>query len=870
MGVFFSSENSSDSETSGNQTKGNQTKGKETPGTPGTQTPGTQTPGKETPGKETQTPGTPGIKKSRSFSSFFKTTDTSSDKDTPENKSKKSSYLSNFNPFKKQVTELDKQISETERDELTEEEKKGDIVSGDKMGYGPVCIIIFLSVLWSRLSYMDPQQFLGHITKIYSDNEQIVKVLEAINEYIKKNGIIGILNDQEMLGLEEGKDSYGLATYTKEKDYQTYGKIGLKFLPWSRDINIINGEERKTERDPNCNFDVEIKENEEFFFTSIDTSNYSVIYVCRHKKYPNLIKVIFRGTSSFKSAGSYLKGSSLFPVFSGEIKNKDGKPIKEKFLYGVDKILLEVIHVLMHCIDRISRIKIEGCVGNLKILTTGHSLGGALCTIFAYHYVLHISSSTFFKKNYNQDLDTSICCIAIGAPRVFSKETADVFCALIVNPKDSSSENEFSSKDSSSGVSFSIDKTQFEGRIVYMRLTEYKDPVPGLPVKSLVDFVHPCSGHENEDPNTIFIKRRKDTTVDCLVQVTNSMSSRCRGKRLAMTYNHNLPLNCVDTKEKRKEDKRPYKGPWPILVNPVGYHMEYLGISFISGVELSKYLGNQIKRYNANRLAPGVNGDTVVRLIFYPNIKVENVSNAIQGANIGFYVLNDVRNKGFGAIKELESVNNSENKENEKEEENSKEEITEETKVDLGEDTPAKVNPLLASISGKPIQVPEDVYFTQTVFEKFLENVEYYDIKNVPPTLQHETLVNITGIPHIPFSLTKISLTKEQKTQKAEIRKEEIEKTKTNFDTNPKEETFQGKYLKQPSSNEENKKPIEENGLTEPLLPQTATATGGRTKRKRKNKKNISKRKMQKTRVKYIKKINKNKTKKHKYNSIIQ
>ena len=84
-------------------------------------------------------------------------------------------------------------------------------------------------------------------------------------------------------------------------------------------------------------------------------------------------------------------------------------------------------------------------------------------------------------------------------------------------------------------------KSKIPGRITYLRIVMRNDPVTNVPQ---IGYSHPCSN--------LGVEMRKATNSDCLVQVGNSVSHRCRGTRLAMTYDFNLPLNCVNTKEKRE------------------------------------------------------------------------------------------------------------------------------------------------------------------------------------------------------------------------------------------------------------------------------------------------------------------------------
>ena len=158
---------------------------------------------------------------------------------------------------------------------------------------------------------------------------------------------------------------------------------------------------------------------------------------------PNVVIVSFRGTYSAKAAGSYVKPSSINPTLSNIInllttplgkKGKTDKFLKEYCLFGINKLLMDVIHNIMNSITYVaSKIKEENPDNNqtnkTRIITTGHSLGGGLASLFAYYYATRICKVDDFKKNFNKD----IVCLSLGSPRVFGKETSQLFCWLTKN-----------------------------------------------------------------------------------------------------------------------------------------------------------------------------------------------------------------------------------------------------------------------------------------------------------------------------------------------------------------------------------------------------------------------------------------------------
>ena len=600
--------------------------------------------------------------------------------------------------------------------------KKSDLRTGFTEDYGDsVNMICFLCAIYSRLAYMNDHQFLGHYSLIFGPiipND----VLSAMNQQVLSGQIQNLLNDQVTFDLVLGQDKYGLKTFASKPQF---GGVGLQFLPWAQQINIVNGEQRMSAENANCDFEVREKTSPDsnLVFISITTSNYNEIYIIGDKRMPNIVIVSFRGTSDAKSAGSYSKASSTVPIWTGNLLHMESSSAegenKEKFLYGIYKILMDTIHVLMRSIEYVAK-KIKANDSLTSVITTGHSLGGALATLFSYVYVTHISND---REHFSNILNPSIGCFGLGAPRVLSAQLAHRFCQLTTN-NDNINDPDFKE-------SF---LSQIPGRITYLRIVTKNDPVPNLPPASL-KFAHPCSGNE---------LARKNTNVDCLTQVENSFSNRCRGTRLAMTYNfEKLPLNCVDSKEAREKNKGPF-----LAKNPMAYHTEYLGISFIGGLPLSNVVGNNIQRVKDGQKM----GDTVCRVIFYPSI-----SGDFSLASIGFYDLIDKKDKGNNPALNVSDV------------EFEKTEMTEEsnapTLLQTNENNdsstnnntlkPVKVLPntdfsyttkvksLVKNMVGQDtmLHVPEDIYDTSAVFEKLIQNTENYNILTEKPPIQYKTLV---------------------------------------------------------------------------------------------------------------------------------
>ena len=592
--------------------------------------------------------------------------------------------------------------------------------------YGTVNMISFLCAIWSRLAYMNDHQYLGHYERIFGP---IIpdELMQMINTQItKQRGVQGILNDAEMFGLAGLQEKWGLKTFPSKAEF---GGTGLQFLPWAQRVNQVNGEERLSPTEANCAVEVSpTNPDDNLVLVSIATSNYGEVYVTGDKRMPNLVVVTFRGTYSAKSAGAYTKMSSMTPIWSAsldELKTELNGKNKEQFIFGIYKILMEISHVLMDSINYVSG-KLNPS-GDTQLLTTGHSLGNALSTIFAYVYVSHISSLPNHRQLYPR-LNENIACIGLGGPRVFGKQLANIFCCLTTIPQEQTPVDSELCKKILNGLKehqgkVGADQNDIIGRITYLRITSYNDPVPSLPSSKVSSFVHPCS-----DIVETGILRRKDTNEDCLVQISNSFSSRCRGIRLAMTYDYKLPLNCVDS----KEDRLSSKSKSPVLVpNVMGYHTQYLGISFIGGLSLTQVLGNEVGRVE-QLVKTSKKGDTVCRLIFYPA-----VNNDITTASAVFYDLVLKRSYGVGDNdQELEQAEASEP---------DAEPLAPINEEDKPKATPtlgqtnassSKTLNLLKNLLGveKKVEVPEDYFDTKGVFDELVASAKPYNIlQNSPP-----------------------------------------------------------------------------------------------------------------------------------------
>jgi hypothetical protein len=124
----------------------------------------------------------------------------------------------------------------------------------------------------------------------------------------------------------------------------------------------------------------------------------------------NTIFVCFRGTYSPKSALSYLQVKTLAPT-------KICEDTEDGYLLGVFKITAEVFYTIRESIRYLSKHFLK--TKDFKLVTTGHSLGGAMASVFSY----------LWTQKHKQHL--KIICITFGSPRVMNGFLIKKFNELI-------------------------------------------------------------------------------------------------------------------------------------------------------------------------------------------------------------------------------------------------------------------------------------------------------------------------------------------------------------------------------------------------------------------------------------------------------
>ena len=459
--------------------------------------------------------------------------------------------------------------------------KSGEIKSEEKE-FGDIPFTVFYCTVLSRLAYFTSRGFLPSYENIFGP---IItnNLMTALNNTALQN-FSNIYNDNIML-----KDINNIPTYSLN------GIKHLDITSYAKKINMVNSNVVKNIQN-NPDGPQLVKTNIQEFgsvnpltgkdytvaYISIATSNYGGYYILVDTRMPNCIFVIFRGTYSAKSASSYSKPESLKP--------KDG------VLKGIYKLLNDVKNTIIQSMLYLQQTYLpqnNNKPESMKVITSGHSLGGGLCTLFAKEWVNLINSEPYNNPPYNV-FSKQISCVSIASPRVMNPTLSNDFC----------------------------EKTK-QNIILFKRLTNRGDPVPALPNKGVIGegYQHPCSTKQYIE------NQRKEISIDC------SSTKKLGSKGLPVPVLENS-LKCQNTKTRFTMSADPFA------------HMVYLYINFSDAVDIGDMAGTTVSLFVKNKnieIERNDKKETVVRMMIGEAIKTQkNIKESFKAV---FFVVNDLRDK---------------------------------------------------------------------------------------------------------------------------------------------------------------------------------------------------------------------------------
>jgi len=359
--------------------------------------------------------------------------------------------------------------------------------------YGDINFMSFLGSVLARLAYFSDYAKLPNYFSSEPEEQHMIRSKNFISLYscIFSDQVIPttMLNSiGNQTNLDNLFNDAILFSNVNEAPKRANGYID--FIPIAKKVNVITGEESGT-RDAkivgqkiNAIYNSGILKKGRVYYTSIGTSNYGEIYIVADLDIPNKLFVVFRGTYSSKTANAWSKPTSLVAWTVSEYNGK-----KQAYLYGIFKLVEDTLNtVLQACLDLSQKAFPNATTANaVSVITCGHSLGGAMSTIFSYLWMsvkenqlanLPPVNNSGKKNPYISGdfirLSKQIGCVSLGSPRVFSKDLSILFCDYV--------------------------KEKF---IVYKRLTTRGDPFTGQPY---FGFYHACSTSE---------EMRKEISEDC-------------------------------------------------------------------------------------------------------------------------------------------------------------------------------------------------------------------------------------------------------------------------------------------------------------------------------------------------------------------
>ncbi len=319
----------------------------------------------------------------------------------------------------------------------TRKKKAGNIFSSKDKINNHMYPMVFLCVALSRCCYDNPVKFLNNVSILFN-MRPFRKLLK--NSQSKDDFLLSHRGFKDLMDPQKDEDPYIKSKYSGKLPY----KLLAAYINKGADIISKKGITEKQSMKKSVNelrdrMDVlppEFYENKTIFADDVSQTQSRIrsIFVCTvndlncyvlHHMDFDFIFVIFRGTLSVKST---IKDARVLrknvDTTQGVSRAFDEGSVHLGFLENLDQAFARICY----CIANIQKEHNKPC----KIISTGHSLGGALTTIFTYFYskYYHLIEK-LCKSVAGKAPKKKIHTVAVSAPRQGGEKWAGKFDTLL-------------------------------------------------------------------------------------------------------------------------------------------------------------------------------------------------------------------------------------------------------------------------------------------------------------------------------------------------------------------------------------------------------------------------------------------------------
>ena len=300
------------------------------------------------------------------------------------------------------------------------------------------------------------------------------------------------------------------------KQYQNQGKKGKAsdFGERYSDFNAMSAENRAV-------LEGDVKGQVRAFY--IHTNNDLSCYLVADKRM-NSISVVFRGSTSVANWKTNVQmfGKSLCHFlrstgYAAKFKGAKGPSIYTGFLNLENECIHTIFYTMIYLAkeflldkDKLNKDdNLKNPRDAPKVFVFGHSLGGALASIFSLYYAgLKSTDANEQRRKVMSVLNLQLVSASYGSPRVFGKQTTGIFDSLIDM-----------------------------GFLYFKRYVTRGDPVTEMPLEKVTGMQH---AGKNCDPWVV-------VACDGGQSHARLVGSAVGGERGAAVYN--VPLNCSNYRE---------------------------------------------------------------------------------------------------------------------------------------------------------------------------------------------------------------------------------------------------------------------------------------------------------------------------------